>query len=130
MECEKINILNSIFGYHYPNGDEKLFYCPKCDHSKRKLSINLEKNVFKCWVCDFVGNDVGYLVKMYGNMNQTSEWFSSFRVDLSSMDDYETLFDIKQDKPPVVDLDLPKGFTTLSSFDGRYSEPLSYLFDR
>ena len=41
----KTAIIKDVFGDCYGSGSEMLFHCPKCDHHKRKLSINIEKDV-------------------------------------------------------------------------------------
>ena len=130
MEHAKENIISSLFGTAISNGEEKLYHCPKCGHTKRKLSLNLKKNVFKCWICDFSGNDIGFLVKRYGNSDQYLEWARASRVRLSTLDDYETLFEVRDEPSTPVDLDLPPGFVSLSSFKPEYSEALSYLYLR
>jgi DNA primase len=71
---EKTKILKDIFGSYYQTGDEALFYCPKCNHHKAKMSVNIGKNAFKCWVCDFSGTNIYRLIRKYGNYNQKSKW--------------------------------------------------------
>ena len=71
---DKHNILRNILGRGYQSGDEHLFYCPKCDHHKAKLSVNIDKNVFKCWICDYVGTSIYRLVRRYGNHEQRKRW--------------------------------------------------------
>ena len=62
LYSEKLKIIKQSLGSYYESNDELLFYCPKCKHHKRKLSVNVEKNVFKCWICDFRGNTLLPLV--------------------------------------------------------------------
>ena len=62
---EKLQILKMALGAFLLNNEESLFFCPKCDHHKRKLSINIEKNVFKCWVCDYSGKSILGLMRKY-----------------------------------------------------------------
>ena len=54
----KIKILKNFLGPCYRSSDEYLFRCPKCDHHKNKLSVNIEKDKFKCWICDYRGSAV------------------------------------------------------------------------
>ena len=49
---EAKKILHETIGYSIDKGHELLFECPSCNHHKRKFSVNLDKDVFKCWVCD------------------------------------------------------------------------------
>ena len=74
MEREKLAILKDIFGGYYRSNSEYLFYCPKCNHHKAKLSINVSKGVFKCWICDYSGTNIFRLVRRYGNYNQKNAW--------------------------------------------------------
>ena len=45
-EGKKLRILANILGTYYVSNDEYLFFCPSCNHHKRKLSVNVNKNVF------------------------------------------------------------------------------------
>ena len=74
MFDKKLKILTSVLGDYYKSNSEMLFHCPRCEHHKRKLSVNVEKNVFKCWVCDYKGKDVYRIIKRYGEYNQKQEW--------------------------------------------------------
>ena len=130
MENEKLNILKSIFGSFYSNADEQLFYCPKCNHNKRKFSINLKKGVFKCWVCDFSGKNLDFLVRKYADANQVESWSRANKTSLTSVD-FDKLFEA----PPasdnrVVDLDLPNGFVSLSSKTREAKQAIKYLKER
>lgn len=74
MFDKKLKILTSVLGNYYKSNNEMLFHCPRCEHHKKKLSLNVEKNVFKCWVCDYKGKDIYRIVKRYGDYNQKQEW--------------------------------------------------------
>ena len=74
MKFKKINILKSFLGTPLRSSSELLFYCPKCKHHKKKLSVNIEKNKFKCWICDYKGNDVSRLVRRWGTPSDQKEW--------------------------------------------------------
>ena len=43
---KKLKILKEVLGSPFYHGKENLFYCPKCKHHKKKMSINLDKNKF------------------------------------------------------------------------------------
>ena len=51
-------------------GHELLYTCPVCGHHKRKFSVNLDKNVYKCWVCDYRGVILERLVRRFGTFVQ------------------------------------------------------------
>ena len=71
---QKQQILNMILGAPEYRNDELLYACPKCNHHKKKLSVNLKKGVFKCWVCEFSGKNLGFLIKKYGSHEQYIKW--------------------------------------------------------
>lgn len=58
VEDSVIETLIEIFK-HKPhiqkNGEEVMFFCPSCNHRKRKLNINTSSGYYHCWVCDFGG---------------------------------------------------------------------------
>jgi DNA primase len=125
-EAEKLKILKDIFGYCHKSGEEFLFLCKKCGHDKRKLSINIEKNVFKCWICDYRGNNVTRLVKRYGSFLQKQEWeglVSSLDLDVSIE---EMLFGKEEEIEEETILSLPKEFISLAN----KSAPLSAVSAR
>jgi DNA primase len=70
----KIGLLRDVLGSSYKSNDEHLFSCPKCNHHKQKLSVNVDKNVFKCWVCDYSGTNIYRLIRSYGDYNQRRSW--------------------------------------------------------
>ena len=63
-------------GDFYNKGEECLFYCPSCEHHKKKLSINIDKNVFKCWVCDWSGRNIYRIIRRYGSNDDKYQWKS------------------------------------------------------
>ena len=74
-EAEKIKILSNVLGTSYREGhNQLLFYCPSCEHQKKKLSINVERNLFKCWVCDYSGRNVFRIIKRFGTYSDKKEW--------------------------------------------------------
>ena len=90
MSDRKLNIVNEFLGSSYKSKDEFLFHCPKCKHHKKKLSLNFDKNVFKCWICDYVGKDIGRLVYSYGSSESKSQWRTlTGTVDFSELDEAE-----------------------------------------
>ena len=133
MEREKLEILKSIFGGYYRTGTEYLFHCPKCDHHKSKLSVNVEKNVFKCWVCEYAGTNIQRLVRRYGNYNHQKAWkkfqesfnLGEFEATVHSMFEKE-----EKDLPCLTPL--PQEFISLANKNLPYSAlpALKYLKDR
>lgn len=44
-------------------GTQAVYYCPFCNHYKRKLEVNLETGLYHCWVCDVKGKSFGSLLR-------------------------------------------------------------------
>lgn len=110
----KIKILINFLGHYNKSKDEYLFYCPKCKHHKKKLSTNLDKNMFKCWVCDYTGRDIYRLVCSHGNSKDRQDWKSvAGIVDFSDIDE-------EQEEEKAITL--PEDFITLT---GQKISPLS-----
>lgn len=130
-DTKKIEILNQILGDYYTSGNEKLFFCPKCKHHKKKLSVNLSKDAFKCWICDFSGKSVRRLVQRYGNYVQQKTWNELSGV--VEITEYEKIFLAEQTiEEKVEPINLPAEFQTLCNRDvGLSSLPARrYLRDR
>ena len=107
-----------------------MFYCPFCDHHKPKLSVNVEKNVFKCWVCDTRGRDNYYLIKRFGNFNQQQEWLKL--TNQTDINDFEIMFSGSMQKDIVEQvIDLPDEYKSLVNNNSlSYTPALNYLKKR
>jgi DNA primase len=108
---DRIKILNKILGTSYQTGDEYLFYCPKCEHRKRKLSINLTKNKFKCWICDYSGKEIYRLVRRFGTRDQRHQWAQVSNIEIN---DFENLFqeEVVEEREVAT---LPEEFVSLTN---------------
>lgn len=89
-EDKKLEILVEILGNYNRTGSEYLFTCPKCNHHKKKLSVNIDKDKYKCWICEWSGSTIFRLVKRLGNYHHQRFWseFSGI-VEIS---EYEKIF--------------------------------------
>jgi DNA primase len=60
-----LDLFNSLIprGGIEAKGPELIFYCPFCEHHKRKLQINIDSQNWHCWVCDAKGRSVFSLAK-------------------------------------------------------------------
>jgi DNA primase len=126
----KTSILVSALGDYRKSGDEYLFHCPFCQHHKKKLSVNLTLNKYKCWVCDVKGNNIRRLLKPRLSYSQLYEWDKLNNViDISQLDE-----DIFKQKQNIVEetIELPKEFVSLANKELPLScrVPLKYLYDR
>ena len=124
---EKLKLLKNAFGRCWSNGTEHLFHCPKCKHHKRKLSINVDKGVFKCWICDYSGTKVSQLIRRYA-----PSYYADYRqlegeIDIAK---YDTIFAEHIPEPPQI-IDLPENFQTLTGKKTRVKRrALKYLYSR
>jgi len=127
---EAKKILHETLGNHFDKGHELLFTCPACGHHKRKFSVNLDKNVFKCWVCDYRGRNIRRVIRRFGSYLQLQKWDSiSGRADLERFAD---LFSEEESEAGSQKIQLPEEFISLTSdkapATGRYA--MKYLQSR
>ena len=110
---EAKKILHETLGNYIDKGAELLFTCPACGHHKRKFSVNLDKSVYKCWVCDYRGRNIRRVIRSYGSYNQLQKWDS-----ISERSDLERFAELFMETEPTEDkskVELPEEFTSLSA---------------
>lgn len=115
MEANKkrLRVLKQVFGDYEYSSREFLFHCPKCKHHKRKLSVSLKKNVFKCWICDYAGRNIDRLIRRYGDIRDQREWLSfKPKIKLSEFD--KILAEVNEEEE-IHTVELPEEFTTMTS---------------
>ena len=111
-QAEKI--LFDVLGSYRRISSEILFFCPSCQHHKQKLSVNINKNAFKCWVCDYRGKNIRRLVRRFGTYSQLSRWDQiSGRVNYDKFT--EDLFADNKETEKPQKLKLPDAFESLSN---------------
>lgn len=129
---EKISIIAGILGRSQKTGSEFLFRCPYCKDHKHKFSVNIQKNVYKCWLCDARGRDLYRIVRRFGTFSDLESWkeISGDRLDLN---EFDCMFDeLIHDAPKEQIVKMPKSFKTLTSKCHLTSAktPLQYLNER
>tara|TARA_R100001244_G_scaffold88371_1_gene67361 strand:+ start:625 stop:1563 length:939 start_codon:yes stop_codon:yes gene_type:complete len=127
---EKLEILKGMLDFSHYSRDEGLFKCPFCNHHKPKMSINVEKNVYKCWICDSRGKDVWRIVRKFGDTTDKRKW-KSFSGDVDLNDSlYDSIFGIDVEEKQTIDL--PEEFISLANKKQSISSkrPMRYLADR
>ncbi len=117
---QKIKVLKDTLGPFYRVGEERLFMCPKCGHHKPKLSVNVEKDSFKCWICDYKAPSIYRLIRRYGSYSSRKAWEELVgRMDLSNAPvDLLALInglDASGTEEEEEVISLPKEFRTLTS---------------
>lgn len=112
-KSEAKKILNATLGNYFDKGSELLFTCPSCNHHKRKFSINLDKNAYKCWVCDYRGRNIRRLVRRFGSYTQLQKWDQI--TNRSDLERFADLFMEPERGESDQKLELPEEFVSLCS---------------
>jgi len=125
---EKLSILSSFLGTHYKSNNEHLFQCPFCKHHKRKFSVNIQRGVYKCWVCDQKGRNLYRLVRKFGSQKDREAWkaFSGEKTDLNA---FGNLFEEFEEENTEQIIEMPPDFHTLTG-NVHFRVPLQYLEKR
>tara|TARA_A100001011_G_scaffold384598_1_gene457451 strand:+ start:135 stop:1067 length:933 start_codon:yes stop_codon:yes gene_type:complete len=110
---KKLTILKDFLGESYRSGNEQLFFCPKCNHHKKKMSVNIDKDKFKCWVCDYRGSSIRRLVRRYGNYAHQKKW-SEFEPELEISHFERIFFGTDEEEGPTT-ISLPSEFKPLAT---------------
>jgi len=129
-QAEKV--LFDVLGSYKRLSNESLFFCPACQHHKQKLSVNLDKNAFKCWVCDYRGRNIRRLVRRFGTYTQLKKWDEiTGRIDYDKFAEDLFMETEKVEEQPQK-LSLPEEFHTLSSrtLSLAARKPYEYLISR
>jgi len=108
----KIQMLESAFGESTlaNAGTNIAVVCPVCkanskkSSSKKKLSIDLDKGMYHCWVCESKGKNIGYFVRK--NTNASKKLISEI------YDVFEFNINLENEKEEIV-LKLPGDFQLL-----------------
>ena len=112
---EKFSLISGILGRYYKSGDEYLYSCPYCKCHKHKFSINIEKNVYKCWICDTRGKNLYRIVRRFGTFSQQEKW-KELTGQKEDINNFDSLFepDFNEEKIEQI-LEIPEGFHSLTS---------------
>ncbi len=131
-ETKKLEILREILGSSSASGGEHLFKCVFCTHHKKKLSINLNKDKYKCWICERAGT-THRLVKRLGTFLQQQKWKEITGViEVSEFEKIILEQIVPEEKEKEQILDLPKEFISLcnKNYGLTNLQPLAYLEKR
>jgi DNA primase len=103
-----LEVLNTLFDRpgKEAKGPELIYYCPFCDHHKRKLQINIDTQQWHCWVCGSKGRSIFVLAK---KLHAPKGIYKELNAILESyLDSYES-------KRDIINLQLPNEFKPLKS---------------
>lgn len=129
-----ISLLNEALGQQAKirKGSELLYFCPKCNHYKRKLEVHVNDadskfGYFNCWVCGFKGKSFYSLLK---SVNASRGYLDKLSTLLGDSHQSRHSNSVENDKKFI--LKLPDEFIPIfikrDSF--KYSHALSYLIKR
>jgi DNA primase len=127
---EKLKIVGEVLGDYRRSSNEFLFYCPFCNHHKKKMSVNFGLNAWKCWVCDVRGKNIYRIIRKFGTYQQKQKWLElDGRLDLS---EFDKMFMEMNDLEEIQTTDLPFEFISLCNrhLPRSSQSPLDYLYRR
>lgn len=125
---EKLSIITGFLGKSYKSNNEHLFQCPFCKHHKKKFSVNIQRGVYKCWICDQKGRNLYRLVRKFGSQKDREAW-KAFSGDKADLNDFESLFEeVEEDNFEQI-VEMPPNFHTLTG-NVHFRVPLQYLEKR
>jgi len=77
----KLSFLENLLGSaNFSSGtNEALFSCPFCKHHKKKLSINLELDLWQCWPCGKAGKNLGFLIRKVGSSRDVDLYVQKYK---------------------------------------------------
>ena len=59
-----LDLLGRVLGSAYRLKESEVqFFCPKCNHHKQKLQVNLSNGKSHCWVCNFSAHTAPQLLQ-------------------------------------------------------------------
>jgi len=125
---EKLSIITSFLGKSHKSNNEHLFQCPFCKHHKRKFSVNIQRGVYKCWICDQKGRNLYRLVRKFGSQKDREAW-KAFSGEKTDLNDFESLFEEEGEDNFEQIVEMPPNFHTLTG-NCKFKAPLRYLEGR
>ena len=91
------------------------------------MSINIEKGVFKCWICDYSGTKLSQLIRKHAPSYYSEYQKFSEEVDLTK---YDFIFSETTTEQPQI-IELPGNFQTLTGRKTAVKKrALDYLYSR
>jgi len=111
-----VTLVNSVLGSGKPTArNNYAYYCPFCNHHKKKLEVNLTENKegenqWHCWVCHKRGksifslfkqckapkNKISEASKIVKSSNISIKEYNEEKIDVSLPKEYKSLLDIKK----------------------------------
>lgn len=128
-------LLNKVLnqtGKSRKEGSELVYFCPFCNHPKRKLEISISENrndfgYFHCWTCNVSGKS---FKSLFYKLKAKELYFDELYKIIGEYYNKQNYFD-KNNKEKLITLSLPEEFISLckptKSF--AYGHAMSYLIN-
>jgi DNA primase len=119
-----LTLLQELLGNYTQQKDEYLFACPFCHTHKKKLSINVINNKWKCWVC---GSKGGHIIWLLKKLNVSKDLLQRFKSEFKEED-----FNRYKSTTVEATLQLPVEYKPLWKVEKSYPyyHAISYLKER
>ena len=141
LNKERFQVLKDLLGN--PSNDKNpidrnnnvTYPCPFCNHRKPKLTINLETEVYNCWVCEVRGAGIKKMFKKIGLVIPTS-YERFFKNNIKNQDiNIDNLFPYiskKDNKKNNSEIVIPSGYRPLyvNKNNFFYRGGVDYLINR
>ena len=104
---------------------ETSYFCPFCNHYKKKLQVNYLSEVFHCWVCNTKGRSIATLLK---KSNAPKHFFTK-ALELSTKKTYTN----GSEQSKVEQVSLPQEYIPMwkgSSSSPYYKNAIHYLLEK
>lgn len=140
---EKLNFIKKIV-LNYKNSKdcpEIAIWCPYCENSnknKLKMIVNVDKNLYHCFVCDTKGRSIPYLVKKLSEKyySESKNYFldNSNQIKDEWLDILNQLDDNEEKQEEAEKVEIPEGFMfcalNLNSIDPDIRDVCNYAINR
>jgi ribosomal protein L37AE/L43A len=125
VQSQIVGLLNELLNQTAKlrkGGMQAVYFCPECQHYKRKLEINLETGQWHCWTCNIKGSFLGSFLKKVNAPKSYRTKFAELTGDLR-------LAQRKKGATPVDAVCLPEEFHPLSKPKAsiEYKNAIAYL---
>lgn len=110
LKQKKLELLSSFLGEYETLKDPQVrFFCPNCNHHKKKLEVNLDTNQFQCWVCHYSGQNVEKILRTYAHQEVLIAWYEIIRGEhYDGSTDLRALLEVKpKPKELTSEVELP-----------------------
>lgn len=128
MQDKILRFLNSLLGDgHRTSGENHAYYCPVCNHRKRKLEVDISRGWWHCWVCDKGSKNIFGLLKW---IKAPAEKFIELKRIMGRPNQIQSVNNTHSSRGT---LELPKEFIPLWDINAEsfyWNAAIKYLYSR